>query len=97
LNVTAPIALPGKGETMDEQTKQILVAILEAQKQQALVSNRILGWFLAVADTLRKNPPFEELLKQHPFYDLGPEPRLQTIEGLIQNIDALIQRLKELP
>jgi len=82
------------GKRMTDPTNQVLIAILEAQKQQALVSSRILGWFLAVADTLRKNPEFEERLKQHPYYDLGPEPNLRTIDTLIQNIDALIQQLE---
>lgn len=80
--------------TDDHQVNEVLLAILEMQKQQAIASSRILGWFLAVSDTLRKSPDFEAQLRQHPYFDLGPEPNVHTIDEMIQNIDALIQQLK---
>jgi hypothetical protein len=82
---------------MDEETKQVFRSTLEMLKQQALVSGRLLGWGLAVADTLRKNPQFEAVLQEHPYFDLGPQPTLRTIDEMTQNIDALIQQLKGFP
>jgi hypothetical protein len=81
----------------DQKVNQALLAILEMQKQQALVSGRLLGWGVAVADTLRKNPQFEAVLREHPYFDLGHQPTLRTIDEMIQNIDALIQQLKVEP
>ena len=80
---------------MDAETKQVMVSMLEMLKLQAVLSDRLLGWGLAVADTLRKNPQFEALLREHPSFDQGHVPDLQTTGGMIRNIDALIRQLKD--
>jgi len=75
-------------------TRELLISILEAQKQQAVLSARLLGWLLAVADTLRQDKDYETQLKLHPFFDQGPAPSLHTTGEMIRNIDALISQLK---
>jgi len=82
---------------MDEQTKQVLVAILEAQKLQTLLSQRLLGWLVAIGDTIRQDPALEARLKENPYYRQATTPPLHTIGAMIQNIDALIERLKDCP
>jgi hypothetical protein len=80
---------------MDEQTKQVLVAILEAQKRQALLSGRLLGWLVAIGDTIRQDAVLEARLKENPYYHQATTPPLHTIDAMIQNIDELIQRLSQ--
>jgi hypothetical protein len=78
----------------DQQTNQVLVTILEMLKRQAIYLHRQHGWITALAGAMAADPELESRLKQQPFYDQGPAPFLQTVDVMIQNIDALIQRLK---
>jgi hypothetical protein len=78
----------------DPQVNQVLVAILEMVKQQAIYSHRLHGWVIAVSETIEKQPNLVEQLRAHPFFDQGPRPDLQTTQYTIQNIDALIHQLK---
>jgi hypothetical protein len=80
---------------MDAETKQVLVSTLEMLKQQTVLSDRLFGWVMAVGAAVRKNPELEQALTQHPFFDQGPAPGLQTTGEMIRNIDALIQQLKD--
>ena len=80
---------------MDAETKQVLCAILQMMKDQAVYLHRQHGWLIAVADTVETNADLDAFLKKHPFYDLGPRPDVQITNAMIQNIDALIQRLKD--
>lgn len=76
------------------QTGDVLCSILDMMKQQALYSHRLHGWVIAVSETIEKQPALVEQLRAHPFFDQGPRPDIQTTEHTIQNIDALIRRLK---
>jgi hypothetical protein len=78
----------------DLPTRELLTALLEAQRQQAVLSARLLGWFLAVTDTLRQDAEFEKQLKMHPYFDQGPEPSVHTSGAMIRHIDELIAQLK---
>jgi hypothetical protein len=78
----------------DPQVNQVLVAILEMQKKQALLSARLLGWLVAVGDAMRQDAVLEARLTQSPHYYQATTPPLHTIDEMIQNIDALIQQLK---
>ena len=78
----------------DLPMRQLLISILEAQKQQAILSARLLGWFLALSDTLRQDGEFEKQLKLHPFFDQGPAPSVHTTGAMIRHIDELISQLK---
>jgi hypothetical protein len=80
---------------MDAELKQVLCSVLEMVKQEALYSHRLHGWVIAVSETIEKHPDLVAQLKVHPFYDQGPRPDIQNTRVLIQNIDALIQRLKD--
>lgn len=79
---------------IDPETKQVLLAILEMQKQQVILSTRLLGWLVAVGDTVRANPAMNEVLTQNPFYYQATIPQLDTTGAMLQHIDALIQQLK---
>jgi hypothetical protein len=78
----------------DQETNEILRFILESLKQQAIFLDRQYRWIIALAETIEGNAELEAKLKQHPSYDLGPEPRLRSIGVMTQNIDAVIQKLK---
>ncbi len=80
---------------MDEETKEILRFTLESLKQQAIFLDRQYRWIIALAETMETDAGLESQLKKHPLYDLGPEPRLRNIDVMTQNIDALIQKLKD--
>jgi len=79
----------------DEQTTQVLCEVLEMMKQQAVYLNRQHRWILALGDTIALKTDLEEFLREHPFYGLGPRPDLQITQSMIENIDALIRRLKQ--
>ncbi len=76
----------------DEQ-RDLLVAILEMMKQQAIYLHRQHGWIIAVAEAVEKHPDLASHLKQHPFYDQGPRQDIDKTLLLLQRVDALIQRL----
>lgn len=78
----------------DLPTNAVLCSILEMLKQQAILSERLLGWVVALGDTLRQIPALEERLKESPYYHQATKPPLHTIGEMIQNIDALIGQLK---
>jgi hypothetical protein len=77
------------------ETNGALIAILEILKQEAEYLHRQHGWLIAVAETIEKHPEFASLLKEHPFYDPTPRPSLNKITVLTQQIDALVQQLKQ--
>ena len=79
----------------DPQLNQVLVAILEILKQQSLYLDRQHRWLIALAESMQHEPDLGNALKRHTFYDLGPEPRIQNIDVTIQNIDALMRRLRK--
>lgn len=80
----------------DLPVNEVLVAILEMLKQQALYLHRQHGWMISVADTLRESSAdLEKKLEQHPFYDQGPRQDVQITNVMIQNIDALIRQLRK--
>ena len=79
---------------MDTDAKQVLVAILEMQKQQWAYLHRIHGWVISVAETIERQPELADELRRHPTYDQGPLPWLQTSGDAIRHIDALIQQLR---
>jgi hypothetical protein len=76
------------------EIENTLVFILEELKRQANYSHRLHGWVIAVAETIEQNAALLPLLKQHPLYDQGSDPSLPKTDALIQNIDAMIRRLK---
>jgi len=78
----------------DAETKHILRFILEALKQQAQYLHRQHGWLIAVAESLKANPEMDSALRQHPFYDQGPQPLIPRTDAMIRNIDLLIENLK---
>lgn len=78
----------------DLPTNEVLCSILEMLKHQAILSGRLLGWVVALGDTLRQIPVLEERLKESPYYHQATKPPLHTIDDMIQNIDALIAQLK---
>ena len=79
----------------DLETNGALIAILEILKQEAEYLHRQHGWLIAVAETIEKHPKFASCLKEHPFYDPTPRPSLNKITELTQEIDTLIQQLKQ--
>ena len=78
----------------DSEFRDVLCSTLEMMRQQAVLVDRLFGWVIALGAAVRKNPELERTLTQHPFFDQGPAPGLQTTGEMIQNIDALIQRLR---
>ena len=77
---------------MDErQHREMLRFILETMKQQAIFIDRQYSWIVALAETIKSE--LEARLKQHPLYDLGPEPRLRNFAAFEHSIDALIRLL----
>jgi hypothetical protein len=80
---------------MDAETKQVLLAILQMMKDQAVYLHRQHGWLIAVADSVDTDAELSDFLKTHPFYNQGPRPDVQITNAMIQNIDLLIQRLKD--
>lgn len=69
--------------------------ILETLKQQATFIDRQYGWIVALAETMKSDPELEARLKQHPLYNLGPEPRLRNFAAFEHSIDALIRLLSQ--
>lgn len=80
---------------VDPETKEVLGSVLDMLKQQAILSGRLLGWVIALGDTLRQIPALEEKLKESPYYHQATKPPLHTIDEMIRNIDALAQKLKD--
>ena len=81
---------------MDErQQREMLRFILETLKQQAIFIDRQYSWIVALAETMKSDPELEARLKQHPLYDLGPEPRLRNFAAFEHSIDALIRLLSQ--
>jgi hypothetical protein len=76
------------------EMKETFRVILEMLKQQAIYAHRQHGWLIALAETLETNPALESELKKHPFYDQGPERRIQSIDVLTGNIDLLLQQFQ---
>jgi hypothetical protein len=76
----------------DEQTKTILVAILQMLRAQAEYMHRQHGWMIAVADALRDDGMTEQL-EQHPFYNQGPRPDEKITDATLRRIDGLIREL----
>lgn len=77
------------------ETKEILRSVLGLLKMQIAYLHRQHGWVTAIADAMRNDPALAERLEQHPFYDQGPASGIQSTDVMIQNIDVLIQRLKQ--
>lgn len=80
---------------MNEETKQVLTAMLEVLKQQMAFLDRQCGWIIAIAESLRADDDIRKRLEQNSQFDQGPQPQLRHIWNTIENIDALIQRLRE--
>ena len=81
---------------MDErQHREMLRFILETLKQQATFLDRQYGWIVALAETIKSDSQLEARLKQHPLYNLGPEPRLRNFASFEHSIDALIRLLSQ--
>jgi hypothetical protein len=78
----------------EQETRGVLCAILDRQKQQVAYLHRLHGWIIAIAEALEKQPDLVKHLKEHPTYDQGPLPWIQDTNETIRNIDALIQRLR---
>ena len=78
---------------MDEQTKQILVSILEVLREQTSYLHRQHGWVIAVAETIEKQPDLAAHLKQHSFYDQGPRPDMRITASLLERVDVLLRQL----
>jgi hypothetical protein len=79
----------------DQQTTDVLSAILEMMKQQAIYLHRLHGWLIAVADTVETNSELDAFLKKHPFYNLGPRPDVQITQSTIESIAELVQKLNQ--
>jgi hypothetical protein len=77
----------------EQETKAVLIAILETLREQAIYLHRQHGWLIAVAESLAGDSG--ERLKQHPFYDQGPRQDVDKTHATIRQIDALIQQLKD--
>jgi hypothetical protein len=80
------------GET---QTKEVLSAILEVLKQQAIYIDRQHRWIVALGDTIALKTDLDEFLKKHPFYDLGPRPDLDRTLDILRIIDGLKKQLDQ--
>jgi hypothetical protein len=78
----------------DSELRDVLCSTLEMLKQQTVLTDRLFGWVMALGAAVRKNPELEQALTQHQFFDQGPAPGLQTTGEMIQNIDALILKLR---
>jgi hypothetical protein len=79
----------------ERQHRDTLRFILETLKQQAIFIDRQYAWIVALAETIKSDPELEARLKQHPLYDLGPEPRLRNFAAFEHSIDALIRLLSQ--
>lgn len=78
----------------DSEIRGLLCAMLEMMKRQAIESQRLTGWVIAIAETLEKHPEIAAELRQHPTFDQGQLPWNQTLDSTIQHIDALILKLR---
>jgi len=78
---------------MDEQTKQVLISILEVLREQANYLHRQHGWLIAVAETIEKQPDLVSDLKRHSFYNQGPRPDVHITASLLERVDVLIRQL----
>jgi hypothetical protein len=76
------------------EIKETFRFILELLKQQALYVHRQHGWLIALAETIERDPALVSELKNHPFYDQGPEWRIQSIDVLLQNIEIVLQQVQ---
>lgn len=76
-------------------TKQILVFLLETERQQLLRAHRLQGWLIALVETMQaRDPGFREALKAHRLYRLPDEP-INDTDALISKIDAIINSLED--
>ncbi len=78
---------------MSDPINEVLVAILEMLKDQAIYLQRQRGWLTAIADAVETNTDLDAFLKAHPFYKQPPRPDEQIMHDAIQRIDALLQLL----
>jgi hypothetical protein len=78
----------------DGDIRENLRGTLELLRAQAIDLDRHHRWICAVAETIATDAKLELQLKNHPLYDLGREPLLRSIEDILVNIDAMLQRLK---
>jgi hypothetical protein len=79
----------------ERQHREMLRFILETLKQQAIFLDRQYAWIVALAETIKSDPALEDRLRQHPLYDMGPEPRLRNFAAFEHSIDALIRLLSQ--
>jgi hypothetical protein len=80
---------------LDRETRNVLSSVLQVVKEQALYLDRQQRWLIALAEAMEKQPDLVAHLKQHPFYDQAHRQDVHKIESLLQNIDALIQQLRD--
>jgi hypothetical protein len=80
---------------MDTETKEILRTVLEQQRAIVKYCRRQHEWISALTDTLQSDAALKPVLEAHSSFDLGRDPSLQMLSLAAENIDVLIQRLKE--
>lgn len=78
----------------DKETREILTATLDILKQLAIHLDCNRRWMVELAQELRDDANVAQFLER-PFLVEGRLSKLQQIDALTQNIDALIQRLKD--
>lgn len=79
----------------DQETNQVLLAILNVLREQTVYLHRQHGWLIAVADAVETNTDLDAFLKKHPFYNQSPRPDVRITDEMLRTIDALIQRLNQ--
>lgn len=78
---------------MDEQTRKVLLSILEVLKTETAYLHRQHGWVIAVSETVEKHPDLAVKLRDHPFYNQGPRPDVNITASLLEQVDLLLQQL----
>ena len=78
----------------DRDTNEILCAVLDLLKRQAIYLERQQGWISALYSAIESEPSLAQRLREHPFYDQGPAPSLRSSAETIQIIDSIVQKLK---
>jgi hypothetical protein len=78
----------------DGDIKENLRGVLGLLRAQAVDLDRHHRWLCAIAETIAADATLGLQLKSHPLYDLGRDPSLRSIEDILVNIDAMLQRLK---
>lgn len=76
-------------------TGEVLCSILEMVRDLHVYSRRQHGWIIALAETIEKDDELRSALERHPLYDQGSAPSLRSIDVMIRNVDALIQKLRD--